>query len=396
MTRKHRLELMWPEKEKIAAPEPRILVEKETFQSPQKGTQGTKDNLLIYGDNLLGLKALERDYTGKIKCIYIDPPYNTKSCFTHYDDSMEHSLWLNMMKDRLLIIHRLISEDGSIWISIDSDESHYLKILCDEIFGRSNFIDEVIWQRSYSPINLKKTLSRSHDVLFAYAKNNKKLILNKLPRSESANKRYINKDNDPRGQWQSADLSVGPPIQEKIYEITTPSGRKIWPPSGYCWRLTQDRFQEYLADNRIWFGEKGNNVPRIKRFLSEVKDGITPMTLWLREEVGDSQEAKREVKAFNEKEVFQTPKPERLIQRIVHLATNQGDLILDCFAGSGTTGAVAQKMRRRWIMIELNPHCHTHIIPRLQKVIYGQDPGGITEAVGWKGGGSFRLFELVP
>lgn len=396
MTRKHRLELMWPDKEKIASPEPRVLLEKDIFHSTLKGMKGSEENLLIYGDNLLGLKALEQKYSGKIKCIYIDPPYNTKSCFTHYDDNMEHSLWLNMMKDRLLIMHLLLSEDGSIWISIDADESHYLKVLCDEIFGRRNFIDEVIWQRAYSPINLKKTLSRNHDVILVYAKNFNLLTLNKLPRSQESNDRYINRDNDPRGAWKSGDLSVGPPIEEKIYEITTPSGRKVLPPKGYCWRLSKDRFQEYLIDNRIWFGEKGNNVPSLKRFLTEVKNGITPMTLWLREEVGDNQEAKREVKTFNDKDVFQTPKPERLIHRILQLATNPGDFVLDSFAGSGTTGAVAHKMSRRWIMIELNSHYKTHIIPRLQKVIDGTDQGGITEAVGWEGGGSFRLCELAP
>lgn len=390
---KHKLELMWPDKDIWADPEPRILLEKSTYQGDFKGIH---DNLLIYGDNLLGLKALEREYTGKVKCVYIDPPYNTKSVFQHYNDSFEHSLWLNMMKERLVLLSKLLRDDGSIWISIDADESHYLKVLCDEIFGRRNFIDEVIWQRAYAPINLKKTLSRSHDIVLVYAKNREHLVLNKLLRSEEANSRYTNRDNDLRGPWKSSDLSVGPPIKEKIYEITTPSGRNVMPPKGYCWRLTRERFNDYLQDNRIWFGDKGDGVPSIKRFLSEVKDGITPMTLWLREEVGDSQEAKREVKIFNDKDVFQTPKPERLLQRIIHLATNESDIVLDCFAGSGTTGAVAHKMRRRWIMVELNPHCHTHIIPRLQKVIDGEDEGGITKSMEWAGGGGFRYCELAP
>lgn len=396
MTYKNRLELVWPDKERIASPEPRILIEKEVFYSKERGQKGTENNLLIYDDNLLGLKALERNYIGKIKCIYIDPPYNTKSCFIHYDDSMEHSLWLNMIKDRLLIMRRLLSEDGSIWISIDASESHYLKVVCDEVFGRKNFIEEVVWERAYAPVNLKKTLSRCHDYILVYAKKSEGFELNKLPRSVDSNSRYKNLDNDPRGVWKSGDLSVGPIVKEKVYSITTPSGRVVYPPKGYCWRLTQDRLREFIADGRIWFGKEGNNVPSIKRFLSEVKDGITSMTLWKREDVGDSQEAKREVKQFNSEEVFQTPKPERLIERILHLATNQGDLILDSFAGSGTTGAVAQKMGRRWIMIELNPHCHTHIIPRLQKVIDGTDQGGISKSLDWQGGGSFRLCELAP
>ena len=307
----------------------------------------TLGNMLIKGDNLEALKALLPYYKGKVKCIYIDPPYNTGSAFEHYDDNLEHSTWLSMMYPRLELLRELLAEDGSIWISIDADESHYLKVLCDEIFGRKNFIDEVVWQRAYAPINLKKTLSRSHDIILVYAKDKtNNYQLNKLPRSNEANDRYKNPDNDSRGVWMSDNLSVGPIIQEKVYEITTPSGRKVLPPAGYCWRLTKEVFAEYVADNRIWFGPKGNNTPRIKRFLSEVRQGVVAMTLWLREEVGDNQEAKREIKALlpEEKNPFDTPKPERLIERILTLATNKGDLVLDSFLGSGTTAAVAQKM----------------------------------------------------
>jgi len=354
------------------------------------------DNVLIYGDNLLALKALESEYSGAIDCVYIDPPYNTGAAYTHYDNGIEHSLWLSLIRDRLEILKRLLSKHGSIWISIDADEAHYLKVLCDEVFGRANFIDEVIWQRAYSPINLKKTLSRSHDTILVYARDADTLAFGKLPRSEEANARYLNPDNDPRGLWKSSDLSVGPIVPEQVYEIVLPSGRKVMPPAGYCWRLSKDRLDDYIRDNRIWFGTKGNSVPAIKRFLSEVKEGITPMTLWLRTEVGDNQEAKREARVFNDKEVFDTPKPERLIQRILQLATKPGDLVLDSFAGSGTTGAVAQKMGRRWIMVELGEHIHTHIIPRLKRVIEGTDQGGISRIEHWKGGGGFRYYKLAP
>lgn len=381
--------------------EPRILIE-----DPEKSYHADKrvsdndifDNMLIHGDNLLALKALEQDYAGRVKCIYIDPPYNTGNAFEHYDDGLEHSIWLSLMRERLELLRNLLSDDGSIWISIDADESHYLKVLCDEIFGRSNFVDEVVWQRSYAPINLKKTLSRSHDAILVYAKSKgDDFELNKLPRSVSANDRYKNPDNDPRGVWQSDNLSVGPVIEEKVYEITTPSGRKVLPPKGYCWRLTKERLAEYIADNRIWFGEGGNNTPRIKRFLSEVKDGITSMTLWLRDEVGDNQEAKREIKAlFKDISVFDTPKPERLIERILTLGSNPGDLVLDSFLGSGTTAAVAHKMGRRWIGIELGEHCDTHCVPRLKKVIDGEDAGGITKSANWRGGGGFRYYNLAP
>lgn len=396
---KSKLELTWVGKENSPRVEPRILLEDSvySYHARHRVAEGDLfDNRLIFGDNLLALKALEQEFTNRIKCVYIDPPYNTGNAFTHYDDAVEHSLWLSLMKPRLELIHKLLSDGGTLWVSIDADESHYLKVLTDEIFGRKNFVDEVIWQRAYSPINLKKTLSRSHDSILVYAKNAQALELNKLPRSDDANSRYSNPDNDPRGPWSSSDLSVGPIVPEKVYEITTPSGRKVSPPAGYCWRLTKERLQEYISDNRIWFGERGDNVPRVKRFLSEVKDGITPMTLWLREEVGDNQEAKREAKAFNDRDVFTTPKPERLVARILTLATDPGDLVLDCFAGSGTTGAVAHKMRRHWVMVESGEHCHTHVVPRLRAVVDGADQGGISHAVNWKGGGGFRYFRLAP
>ena len=398
---KQKLELMWVGKEKRAKLEPRILIE-----DPEKSYHAAKrvsdndifDNMLIHGDNLLALKALEQDYAGRVKCIYIDPPYNTGNAFEHYDDGLEHSIWLSLMRERLELLKNLLSDDGSIWISIDADESHYLKVLCDEIFGRNNFVDEVVWQRSYAPINLKKTLSRSHDNILVYAKSKSDdFELNKLPRSINAVDRYKNPDNDPRGPWTSGDISVGPVVKEKVYEITTPSGRKVLPPEGYCWRLTKERLAEYIADNRIWFGEDGNNTPRIKRFLSEVKDGITSMTLWLRDEVGDNQEAKREIKAlFKDISVFDTPKPERLIERVLTLGSNPGDLVLDSFLGSGTTAAVAHKMGRRWIGIELGEHCDTHCVPRLKKVIDGEDAGGITKSANWRGGGGFRYYNLAP
>jgi adenine-specific DNA-methyltransferase len=387
---------MWPDKEKMASPEPRVLLEKEVYQSCLKTKKGIKDNLLIYGDNLLGLKALERDYTGKIKCIYIDPPYNTKSCFTHYDDSMEHSLWLNMMKDRLLIMHRLLSEDGSIWISIDDGECHYLKVMCDEIFGRRNFVSNTIWEKKYAPQNDAKWMSDTHDHILVFAKNKSIWRPNLLPRTEEMDARYKNPDNDVRGPWKSGDLSVKRVTSKDIYPIHAPSGREIMPPKGRSWAISKEKYQDLLMDKRIWFGPNDNNVPSLKRFLSEVQAGTVAKTIWTRSEVGDNQESKREVIVFNPNDVFGTPKPERLIHRILHLATNSGDLVLDSFAGSGTTGAVAHKMGRSWIMIELNPHCHTHIVPRLQKVIEGTDQGGITESVEWKGGGGFRLCELAP
>ena len=388
-----KLELTWIGKdEKREALEPRILIENPNYScgDAQSG------NMLIHGDNLLALKALEQDYAGKIKCIYIDPPYNTGNAFAHYDDGVEHSIWLSLMRERLELLHKLLANDGSIWISIDADECHYLKVLCDEIFGRRNFIDEVIWQRSYAPINLKKTLSRSHDTILVYAKDSSGFTLNKIPRRDKQREMYKNYDNDIRGDWKSDNLSVGPAVEKNIYPITSPSGRISYPPDGYSWRLSKERLKEFIADNRIWFGKDGGNVPSIKRFLSEVKDGVTCMTLWTYQEVGHNQDAKKEVKALNSESVFDTPKPERLIERVLTLASNEGDLVLDSFLGSGTTAAVAHKMGRRWIGVELGEHAKTHCYPRMKVVVDGTDQGGISKAQNWSGGGGFRFYSLAP
>ena len=386
-----KLELTWIGKGDEPKLEPRILIENPEYSYGDPNTE----NILIQGDNLLALKALEQDFAGKVKCIYIDPPYNTGNAFEHYDDGIAHSLWLSLIKPRLTILKDLLSKDGSIWISIDAEESHYLKVLCDEVFGRINFIDEVIWQRSYAPINLKKTLSRSHDTILVYAKNSQGFELNKLPRSIEANSVYKNPDNDPRGVWQSDNFSVGPAVESKIYEIETPFGRKVLPPKGRCWLLTRDRYEEFIKDNRIYFGSKGEGVPRIKRFLSEVKDGITAQTLWTYQEVGHNQDAKKEVKIFNDDNVFATPKPEKLIERIVMLASNENDIVLDSFLGSGTTSAVAHKMGRKHIGIELGEHAKTHCVPRLKAVVDGEQ-GGISKAVNWQGGGGFKFYTLAP
>lgn len=392
MQKSGKLELTWVGKYEQKEIEPRILVENPELSY---GDQDT-GNMLIHGDNLIALKALEQDYAGKIKCIYIDPPYNTGSAFKQYDDSVEHSIWLTLMRQRLQIIYNLLDEEfGSLWISIDDDERDYLKILCDEIFGRNNFICSVIWQKKYSPQNDAKWLSDNHDYVLVYAKNKELWRPYLLPRSDEANARYKNPDNDPRGLWKSGDMSVKRMTPKDRYEIVTPSGRKVMPPDGTSWRLSKETFEEYVEDNRIWFGPSGNNVPSIKRFLSEVKDGMTSLTIWLREEVGDNQEAKREVKVFNADDVFETPKPERLIEKILKLATREGDIVLDSFLGSGTTAAVAHKMGRKWIGIELGEHAYTHCKVRMDKVIDGEQ-GGISKAVNWQGGGGYKFYELAP
>lgn len=378
----------WVDKKDPRVTEPRISLQKETF-----GNTDT-ENMLIKGDNLLALQSLLQDFRNSIKLIFIDPPYNTGNAFSHYDDGMEHSLWLGLMKTRLEALQKLLSKDGSIWISIDDDECHYLKVLCDEIFGRKNFVANVIWEKKYSPQNDAKWLSDSHDHILVYAKNKDIWRPNLLPRTEAMDARYKNPDNDPRGLWKSSDLSVKTYSPTTDYPITTPSGRVAKPPAGYCWRISKKRLEEMIGDNRIWFGKNGTNVPSIKRFLSEVQEGSVSKTIWFRNEVGDNQEAKQEIKIFNSDDVFATPKPERLLNRIVDLGSKEGDWVLDSFAGSGTTGAVAHKRNRKWIMVELGNHAKTHIIPRLKAVISGNDQGGISKIVNWKSGGGFKYFEL--
>ena len=398
-----KLELTWVGKYDEQQPlEPRILIENPEYSYGEVETgvlpngKQWKGNMLIHGDNLLALKALEQDYAGQVKCIYIDPPYNTGNAFDHYDDGIEHSIWLSLMRERLVLLKSLLSEDGSIWISIDDDEQAYLKVLMDEIFGRQNFVNNVIWEKKYSPSNDAKWLSDSHDFVMIYAKNKNIWRPNLLPRSEEMNSRYKNPDNDPRGRWKAGDCSVKTYSASADYPITTPSGRVVNPPAGYCWRFSKEKFAELIADNRIWFGEDGNNVPAVKRFLTEVKDGATAMTIWKYTEVGHNQDAKKEVKQFNSESVFATPKPERLIERVLTLGSNEGDIVLDSFLGSGTTAAVAQKMGRRYIGVEMGNHAYTHCAVRLKKVIDGTDQGGISKAQNWKGGGGFRFYELAP
>lgn len=372
----NKLELTWYGKEDKISVEPRILIENKEL-SNTKYDENT-ENMLIHGDNLLALKALERKYAGQVKCIYIDPPYNTGAAFSHYDDNLEHSTWLSLMRPRLELLRDLLSDDGSIWISIDDDEGHYLKILCDELFGRSNFISTIIWEKKYSPQNDADWFSDNHDFLLVYAKNKEIWRPNLLPRTDEMNARYKNPDNDPRGPWKPADFSVKTYSASGDYPITLPSGRIVTPPPSRAWGTNIDGFKALVEDNRIWFGETGDNVPSNKKFLFEVKQGVTAMTIWKYKEVGHNQDAKKEAKAINPDDPFPTPKPERLLERVLTLATNENDLVLDSFLGSGTTAAVAHKMNRRWIGIEMGNHAYSDCKVRLDKVIDGSDQGGIS------------------
>ena len=347
-------------------------------------------NLYIEGDNLEVLKLLQKSYMGKVKMIYIDPPYNTGNDFVYDDDFARsqneeelasgnvdelgnryrkntdtngrfHSDWCSMMYSRLMVARSLLTDDGVIFISIDDNEQKNLKNICDEIYGSTNFLAQVIWERAFSPINLMKHFSPSHDYILVYAKNGENAVCNGIKRSEEANDRYSNPDNDPRGVWSSSDISVGPAIQENVYTITTPSGREVEPPAGRSWRLSRKAFRERLQDNRIWFGPDGNGVPRMKRFLSELrKTGVTPMTIWKHTEVDHSQGATQKLaKLFDGKKYFDYPKPVTLIQRCISLYSNKDSLILDFFSGSATTAHAVMQLNaedcgnRKYKMVQL-------------------------------------------
>jgi len=396
-----KLELNWIGKNKRPRLEARLLLEDTNHSHHAKfrfSSDDHFDNLLIFGDNLLALKALESDYTGKVKCVFIDPPYNTGSAFAQYDDGLEHSIWLGLMRDRLEILRRLLSDDGSLWISIDDNEAHYLKVMCDEIFGRANFVSNAVWQKKYTIANDAKWLSDNHDHILIYAKDKNSWRPNKMPRTDEMNARYRNPDNHPKGPWKATPLHAKSGSESnKNFSFTFKNGVVWSPPSGTFPRFSEETLKRYDAGNEIWFGKDGKASPSRKTFLSELADDGTPCpTVWLHSDAGNNHEAREEVKAFNPDNPFDTPKPEKLLHRIIHLATKPGDIVLDSFAGSGTTGAVAHKMGRRWIMVELGQHCETHVAPRLKKVINGEDSGGVTDAVGWQGGGGFRFYKLAP
>ncbi|MFZ2627480.1 MAG: site-specific DNA-methyltransferase [Rugosibacter sp.] len=405
MTKKQKLELTWIGKENRPKLEPRILLEdpaKSYHAGRRVASADFFDNRLIFGDNLLALKALEAEFSGKVKCVFIDPPYNTGSAFTHYDDGVEHSIWLSLMRDRLEIIRRLLSDDGSLWITIDDNEAHYLKVMCDEVFGRNNFAANCLWQKVYSERMDARGFSVSHDHILVYSKTDHFVPIQLFKDQNSAQFGFLDETTGKyyrrRSLRKEGSESRRQDRPSMWYPIKAPDGSDVWPikPDGTegRWRWKGENvpanadFLEYVKKEDRW-------EIYVKQFLEESATR-PPATFWPSEEVGHNHEAKLEVRAFNAANVFDTPKPERLIKRVLEVATNPNDLVLDSFAGSGTTGAVAHKMGRRWIMIELGEHCHTHIIPRLQKVIDGEDQGGISKAVGWQGGGGFRYYRLAP
>jgi adenine-specific DNA-methyltransferase len=369
---------------------PYHLLKQESVHGDVSGANA--DNLLIQGDNLLALKALIPFYAGRVKCIFIDPPYNTQSAFEHYDDKLEHSQWLSLMYPRLALLRELLAEDGSIWVTIDDNEAHYLKVLMDEIFGRSHFVVNALWQKRTSP-DARLSIGDAHDHILVYGKNSALFKLNRIPLSAEQTTQFKNPDNDPKGPWSSTDFTAQGWRPNQMYAIETPSGARYEPPPGRCWGNVEGEFRRLNGEGRMWFGRDGAGRPRVKNYLSD-HEGVSAWSWWSNSEVGHNQEAKKEILAlFGGDNAFDTPKPERLLQRILALSSSDGDYVLDSFLGSGTTAAVAHKMGRRYIGIEMGDHARTHCLPRLQKVIEGEQ-GGISSTVEWLGGGGFRFCTL--
>jgi adenine-specific DNA-methyltransferase len=351
-------------------------------------------NHLIRGDAEAALRDLAESNQACVKLALLDPPYNTRSRFHHYEDRQPSDLWLETRRRHIELVRGLLTEDGSVWIHLDDSEHHYARVMFDEVFGRANYVSTLIWQKTLSREN-RTAISSAHEYILVYAKDRKAWAAtrNLLDPTDEQLARYANPDNDPRGQWTSGDATAkaGPGRRlAQFYDVTTPSGRLVRPAPGMAWRFTKERFDEMVGDGRIWFGTDGSNMPRVKRFLSETQGGLVPTTWLPGEEFGTTDTAKKELrKLFPELVPFETPKPELLAAHIIKIATNPGDLVLDCYAGSGTSAAVAHKLGRRWVTVEREQRTFDEVLrPRLKLVVAGEQ-GGVSSRVGWTGGGDF-------
>lgn len=361
-----------------------------------------RDNLLIRGDALHALASLTelpefaKQVAGRLRLCYIDPPFNTGEAFPQYDDGLEHSVWLTMMRDRLIQVRDLLARDGSVWVHCDDYEQHRLRSVMDELFGPEKFVATIVWQKRYSRDN-RPAIGTVHDFIHVYAPlgGDWKHHRHRVARENS--RQYRNPNGDPRGPWRPVPMTAQGYRPNQMYEIVSPAGVAHTPPKGRCWSMVRERFEELLAEGRIYFGQDGRGQPNVIRYLDE-DEGLVPWTWWPHDEVGHTDEAKKEILTlFPDVEPFATPKPERLMRRIIHIATDPGDLVLDFFAGSATTAAVAHKMNRRWIAVESSAETvATYALPRLTKVVGGSDSHGVTEACGWAGGGGFRVFDTAP
>ena len=351
-------------------------------------------NLLVEGDNVAVLSVLAEELREQARCIYIDPPYNTSERWTHFDDRLDHGEWLVGIERSIQALWPCLADNGSLWISIDDGGMHYLKVLADRLVGRSSFLTTIVWEHRTTREN-RRAFSNNHEYVLVYAKNPPlfRATRNRVAAAPEVLARYKNPDEDPRGPWQSvsANVQAGHATASQFYELVAPNGRRHGPPKGRCWVYTRERMEELIAGGEVWFGRDGNGVPRLKRFLSGARLGVTPETLWTADVAGTTMTAKRHLLSmFPEGAVFDTPKPEELVARILEIASDPGDLVLDAYLGSGTTTAVAHKMGRRWIGIERGPQAVTHCAERMRQVVEGE-AGGISAAAGWRGGGGFTF-----
>ncbi len=400
----NKLELTWIGKEDNPAPlEPRIFLDSPQYSYGEVETGSLPNgkpwpgNMLIHGDNLLALKALEQDFSGQVKCIYIDPPYNTGSAFDHYDDNLEHSIWLSLMRDRLVILRNLLSNDGSIWVTLDDNEVYYCKVLMDEIFGRNNFVGSIIWEKADSPKMDPKYFSTRHDTILVFAKELKNLKIKRVISTEIP-EHYNKTDENGRRYYLKPMRVMGGNVSESLfYPLYAPDGTEVLPISATgektCWRWSKKKVEE--ESNRIEWVNGRNGWSLYFRIYADSSKGTPVQTIWTHGEAGSNRTSKAEINALFGTNTFDTPKPERLIQKVLNATTSSGDIVLDSFLGSGTTAAVAHKMGRRWIGVELGDHAYTHCALRIQKVIDGEQ-GGISKAQNWQGGGGFKFYELAP
>ncbi|MDP9236170.1 MAG: site-specific DNA-methyltransferase [Chloroflexota bacterium] len=378
---------------KASSPALPDLIRQRELSSGDRGT----GNLIVQGDNLAALRRLESSYSERVRCVYIDPPYNNQEKYRHYDDRLGHDAWLGQTISRIELLAQFLRPDGSLWISIDDRELHYLKVAVDEAMGRKNFVTTVVWQHRKSREN-RKVFSANHEYILVYARDLEqfKRRRNGLAGSAAVQARYRNPDDDPRGPWQSvsANVQAGHATPGQFYDVVAPNGRKHHPPPGRCWVYTRWRMEKEIALNNLWFGKNGDGVPRIKRFLDAGTQNLTPETLWSADDVGTTEAAKKHLlQLFPRHRVFDTPKPESLIRRIIEIASDPDDIVLDAYLGSGTTAATAHKLRRRYIGIEKGAHAVTLVADRMKKVIHGET-GGISRDVGWQGGGGFDFYQL--
>lgn len=381
-------QLSWPGRGPAAA-RPGVLHELPDWRCGDGAT-----GRLVHGDNLPALLALEPELAGQVKCVFLDPPYNTGGRFAHYDDGLESSQWLAMLEARLRVLHRLLAPEGSLWICVDDHEAHYLKVLCDEIMGRANFLCDIAWEKRYAPPPDPEHFGYVHDHLLVYRKG-PAFQRELLPPTSEQTGRYRNPDHDPRGPWKAMDYTCRFSAEARpnlYYPVTQPTtGEAIWPRRTRVWAMSQEVHQRHVAEGRLWWGARGTNrVPALKNFLAEVAPGMVPMSLWKHTLAGHTHEARREMRALFGEADFATPKPEALLATVLTVATRPGDLVLDAFAGSGTTGAVAHKMGRRWVLIERGEQCRSHALSRMRQVVAGTDQGGVSARFGWGGGGGFR------